>query len=119
MSKHNELAQAIILQAMEDLWSKEHRLQSMRMFFGTEFKTLAVAAGLDPDETKHLLRMVLKACPMAFKYDLKEPSHHNGRQGDHLPLHPACPPSLHCGQDTAKPAKRRHASKFHLVPVLT
>lgn len=49
------LAEGIILQSMEDLWSENHRGECVAFFTGREFSICAEIAGMDlPDQLKVL-----------------------------------------------------------------
>jgi len=49
------LAEGIILQSIEDLWSENHRGESIAFFTGTEFSICAGLAGMNlPDQLKVL-----------------------------------------------------------------
>lgn len=54
------LAEAVILQAMEDLWSKSHRQKSIEFFQGDGFKHYADLAGMAAADRSRLLKMVGK-----------------------------------------------------------
>ncbi len=54
------LAEAVILQAMEDLWSKTHRQKSIEFFRGDGFKHYADLAGMSAADRTKLLKMVGK-----------------------------------------------------------
>ncbi len=54
------LAEAVILQAMEDLWSKTHRQKSIEFFQGDGFKRYADLAGMAPADRTKLLKLVTK-----------------------------------------------------------
>jgi len=50
------LAEAVILQAMEDLWSKTHRARSVEFFTGEGFRRYAAMAGMGTMERLRLLK---------------------------------------------------------------
>ncbi|MGC2061603.1 MAG: hypothetical protein WA610_01400 [Thermodesulfovibrionales bacterium] len=52
------LAEGIILQSIEDLWSNEHSRESLDFFSGGEFRSCAEMAGMSLMEQVKLLRMV-------------------------------------------------------------
>ncbi len=60
LSGIRSLAEAVILQAMEDLWSKTHRQKSIEFFQGEGFKRYADLAGMAVADRAKLLKMVGK-----------------------------------------------------------
>lgn len=52
------LAEAIILQSIEDLWNKEHRGNCIRFFNGHAFNICAGIAGINPADQEKLLNMI-------------------------------------------------------------
>lgn len=56
--KVNHLAEAIILQSMEDLWDESHREDCIRFFTGEDFRTCAAIAGMDTCEQIKILTML-------------------------------------------------------------
>jgi hypothetical protein len=52
------LVEAVILQAVEDLWSKADRKESIDFFSGEGFSCCARAAGMELDDQIRLLHMV-------------------------------------------------------------
>jgi hypothetical protein len=52
------LAEAVILQAMEDLWSDTHREKSIEFFEGDGFKYFAGMAGMGAVERLRLVKML-------------------------------------------------------------
>lgn len=52
------LAEGIILQSIEDLWSTEHSSESVAFFSGGEFRSCAEMAGMSLLEQVKVLRMV-------------------------------------------------------------
>jgi hypothetical protein len=52
------LAEAIILQSMEDLWSPEYRRESMDFFKGDGFKICAEIADLNINKQSKILHLV-------------------------------------------------------------
>ncbi len=59
-SKVKVLAEAVILQAVEDLWSKTHRRKSIEFFTGAGFKEYADMAGMGPVDRLRLIKMIGK-----------------------------------------------------------
>jgi len=57
MSAQN-LAEGIILQSIEDLWSREHSAGSIDFFKGGAFETCAKIAGISLMEQVKILKMV-------------------------------------------------------------
>lgn len=55
------LAEAVILQSMEDLWDLRHRPESLKFFSGQEFRACARIAGMSTDDKLKLLNIVKKA----------------------------------------------------------
>jgi len=60
VEKHaiKSLAEAIILQSMEDMWSTAHRDESEEFFGGEGFDICAGLAGLNADEQKKIIGML-------------------------------------------------------------
>lgn len=56
--KMKALAEAIILQSIEDLWDEAHRRESLEFFKGEGFDMYADIAGLGPAEKSKLLGMI-------------------------------------------------------------
>jgi len=52
------LAEAVMIQAMEDLWDKKHRRQSLDFFSGETFEDCAGLAGMDIYEQMTLLQIL-------------------------------------------------------------
>ena len=52
------LAEAIILQSMEDFWNNAYRHESIEFFKGEGFKVCAEIAGLGHEEQSKLLQMM-------------------------------------------------------------
>jgi hypothetical protein len=52
------LAEAIILQSIEDLWNENHRENSVKFFSGENFRTCARIAGMDISEQIKILNML-------------------------------------------------------------
>ena len=52
------LAEAIILQSIEDLWIENHREECIRFFSGEDFRECAAIAGLDTDDQIKMLNML-------------------------------------------------------------
>jgi hypothetical protein len=61
------LAEAVILQAMEDLWSDAHRKESLEFFEGEGFSHCADLAGMRVVERLKLIRMLRRLNAAAFK----------------------------------------------------
>jgi hypothetical protein len=57
------LAESVILQAMEDLWSSRYREESIEFFQGSGFGLYAVIAGIGPSEKGVLLSIMIRALP--------------------------------------------------------
>lgn len=60
------LAEAIILQSIEDLWSKTHRKESLEFFTGEGFRQCADMAGMSVVERLRIMRMLRKVNSEAF-----------------------------------------------------
>ncbi len=58
--KVKHLAEAVILQAMEDLWSEEHREGCINFFTGEDFRNCASIAGMGTSEQIKILEMLDK-----------------------------------------------------------
>jgi hypothetical protein len=58
--KVKHLAEAVILQAMEDLWSEEHREECINFFTGEDFRSCASIAAMDTSEQIKILEMLDK-----------------------------------------------------------
>ncbi len=58
--KVQHLAEAIILQSIEDLWDDAHREDSINFFAGKDFRTCAAAAGIDISDQIKILKMIEK-----------------------------------------------------------
>ncbi len=56
--KVNHLAEAIIMQSIEDLWAENHREDCIRFFTGEDFRTCAAIAGMDTCEQIKVLTML-------------------------------------------------------------
>lgn len=52
------LAEAIILQSIEDLWSEDHRGECIKFFSGEDFRTCARIAGMDISEQIKILGLL-------------------------------------------------------------
>ncbi len=61
------LAEAVILQAMEDLWSSTYRKESLEFFEGEGFAHCAELAGMTVVERLKLIRMLRRLNAGAFK----------------------------------------------------
>ncbi|MEW6002315.1 MAG: hypothetical protein AB1638_06690 [Nitrospirota bacterium] len=60
--KHlRSLVEAIILQAIEDLWSDAHRKESIKFFMGEAFKNCARIANMNLFQQLRLIRMIRRA----------------------------------------------------------
>jgi hypothetical protein len=55
------LAEAIILQSMEDLWSDSQREECINFFAGEDFRTCASIAGIDIADQIKILNMIGKS----------------------------------------------------------
>ena len=64
--KIRALAEAVILQSIEDLWSKTKRKKSIEFFMGDGFSLCADMAGMKVVERLRLLRMLRKLDPRLF-----------------------------------------------------
>jgi len=58
--KVQHLAEAIIMQSIEDLWDGAHRDDSIHFFAGKDFRTCASAAGIDVAGQIKILKMLEK-----------------------------------------------------------
>ena len=58
--KVQHLAEAVILQAMEDLWDEEHREDCIGFFTGEDFRACAALAGVDTAEQIKILNLMEK-----------------------------------------------------------
>lgn len=56
--KIRKLAEAIILQSVEDLWDKRHRIESIEFFSGEGFRLCSDMAGFSDREKTKMLGMV-------------------------------------------------------------
>ncbi|MDA8079566.1 MAG: hypothetical protein M0Z79_11580 [Nitrospiraceae bacterium] len=63
------LAEAIIFQALEDLWTPEEREASLAFFGGEDFRVCAEIAGMNIPEQFKMLRMISKAGFSVPAYD--------------------------------------------------
>jgi hypothetical protein len=61
------LAEAVILQSIEDLWSNTNRRESIEFFEGEGFRHCADLAGMKVVERLKLVRMLRKLNAVAFK----------------------------------------------------
>jgi hypothetical protein len=57
------LAETVILQALEDLWSNREREESIEFFQGSGFCLYATVAGMGPREKSILLSIMRSALP--------------------------------------------------------
>jgi hypothetical protein len=57
------LAEAIILQSMEDLFHPAHRKESVEFFNGEGFRTCAELARLSPADCKRIFELCGLPCP--------------------------------------------------------
>ncbi len=73
------LAEAIILQSIEDLWNESHREECIKFFSGEDFRTCARIAGMDisdqikilgllGDSLKNMNKTVKAKKKSAYKY---------------------------------------------------
>ncbi|MEJ2683312.1 MAG: hypothetical protein P8Z71_02805 [Candidatus Sulfobium sp.] len=60
------LAETIILQSIEDLWSKNHQKESIEFFTGEGFRCCADMAGLSVVDRLRIIRMLRKVNGEAF-----------------------------------------------------
>jgi hypothetical protein len=65
----NKLAQAIILQSIEDLWDERYRADCIKFFSGEEFSICTWMAGMNVSDQTKLLNMV-----NGLIEDLKKPA---------------------------------------------
>jgi len=56
--KAEHLAEAIILQSIEDLWDKDCKEECIRFFTGEDFRTCAAIAGIDVSDQIEILNML-------------------------------------------------------------
>ena len=56
--KTRNMAEAIILQSIEDLWDKDEREECIKFFSGENFRTCAAIAGLGTIEQIKILRIL-------------------------------------------------------------
>jgi len=56
------LAEAIILQSLEDLWEPAHRKESIEFLSGEGFRICARLAGMGPEECGKILAMCGMRC---------------------------------------------------------
>jgi hypothetical protein len=61
------IAEAVILQAVEDLWNSAHSKESVEFFEGEGFKHCADLAGMRVVERLKLIRMLRRLNPDAFR----------------------------------------------------
>ncbi len=64
--KISALAEAMILQSIEDLWSKTKRKRSLEFFMGEGFSLCADMAGMKVVDRLRLFRMLRKLDPRLF-----------------------------------------------------
>jgi len=58
--KAKHLAEAVILQALEDLWDEDQREDCLKFFTGADFRTCAAVAGMDTTEQIKVLNLLDK-----------------------------------------------------------
>ena len=58
--KVKHLAEAVILQAIEDLWNEDHRKECIDFFAGEDFRACASLAGMDIADKIEILKMLDK-----------------------------------------------------------
>ncbi|MBI4823348.1 MAG: hypothetical protein HY805_03845 [Nitrospirae bacterium] len=80
----NKLAQAIILQSVEDMWDKQHRAECMEFFTGEGFHICAQMAGLLPNEKSKLLNLAWKVLMLTNSQD-ESAGKRNAEQTDRTP----------------------------------
>jgi hypothetical protein len=56
--KAKHLAEAIIMQSIEDLWNEDHRAECIDFFTGQDFRTCASIAGIDTAGQIQILNLV-------------------------------------------------------------
>lgn len=61
------LAEAMILQSMEDLWSRSYQKESIEFFRGDGFRRCADMAGLSVVDRLRIIRMLRKTNAAAFR----------------------------------------------------
>lgn len=61
MAKLETLAEAVLLQALADLWDRRHREESIAFLAGSDFKACASLAGMAEEQQAKLLSIVLPA----------------------------------------------------------
>jgi hypothetical protein len=66
-SSLKSLAEAVILQSIEDLWSKTHQNESVEFFTGEGFRHCADMAGMGVVDRLRLIRMLRKVNSEAFR----------------------------------------------------
>lgn len=66
----NKLAQAIILQSVEDLWDRRHMAGSVEFFSGEGFHICAQMAGLGPKEKFKMLDLAWKVLRLSDSQEL-------------------------------------------------
>jgi hypothetical protein len=66
-AKLKALAEAVILQALEDLWSDTYRKDSLEFFEGEGFRQCADLAGMKVVERLKFIRMLRRLNAAAFK----------------------------------------------------
>lgn len=67
------VAEAIILQGMEDLWDLRFRAESLKFFAGKEFRTCARMAGMSTDDKLKLLHYVKQVVGNQKQMTLSQP----------------------------------------------
>jgi len=70
------LAESVILQAMEDLWSRRDRKESIEFFQGSGFGLYAAIAGMGPYE-KGVLLSIMRRALTAKRLNDAQPSSNN------------------------------------------
>lgn len=64
MEQVKNLSEAIILQCLEDLYSREHRTEALAFFNGEGFSICASVIGLSPKESRKIFDMVKASRPV-------------------------------------------------------
>lgn len=71
--KARALAEAVILQSMEDLWDARHREASLSFFSSQDFRVCATIAGMATDDKIRLLNFVKKISKLPVQSLSKRP----------------------------------------------
>ena len=84
------IAEAVILQCMEDLWDERHYEESTGFFFSEEFSILAELARMSTEDKLRLLKMVEKINVYANKSTANDAS--KADRANSSPLALSAPP---------------------------